>query len=161
MKTIIGIIVFMMLLVVSATNVFAFTTHKFELNILSPDLILIDSFPEKYNDIPKKGFPHALLNFTRKNGTWDERPMAAGIPDCQLCKETFERIASKIKALQNAIDSILRPNVLVSFSYIICYEDAVICINDNHIPEKLRKDYQESICVMMNIKRYRAIEDGF
>lgn len=155
-RGILGVVVFMISLGIFTIDVFAFTTHEFKVSNNS-GTILIDSFPDKYNDIPLPDFPHALLCYTREKGKWDDYPIPAGKSDCTFTEEKTKRIMCNIKAIQKALDDVFDPSVLVSFSYILCYEDAVICINDDNIPEELKMSYHESICTALNILREQFI----
>lgn len=156
MKQLMIIFTVFMIAAVFTTNSFAFTTNEFRvLKQENVNVYRIDSFPEEMNDIPKPNFPHALLCYTRENGKWCESPIAAGLLTCNLTNEKIETIKKEIKALQKALDKTLKPHVLVSFAFIVCYHDAVIYINDNHIQDDLKLTYHSSICQTLNIERQR------
>ena len=149
-----SIIGFLVLFV--AVNSYSFTTN--ELEIVENNLGLhLNSFPDKFRDVPEPNFEHALLCYTRENGIWGNPPIAVGKTVCEFTEKKWKQIDSNIKALQAAIDKILKPHVLISFSYIVCYQDVVIYINDNHMPKELHKIYYNAICSCLNIERNKAI----
>lgn len=135
-------VVFVSILI--AINSYAFTNHDFVVK-KTPNTYFLDSFfPEDDH------FNYALVCYTRENGKWCNNPIAAGELTCDLDQKKADVILEKIQQLKRVIDKVLLPHYLVSFSYIICYSEAVIYINDNKIPDNKKEQSYRDLCDRLN-----------
>ena len=130
------VIIILAVLFLLAGNAQAFTDHRFMVNTDPQGEHFIDSFPDEMNNIPRKNYPHLLINYCREKGIWDTRGWIVGDQNCS--DQKIGNAIEKITAVMKALDKILPSDYkIISFSYILCYHDVIIYFEEDYTLEQM------------------------